>query len=74
MSKSGNVTCATINKELKKLGYQERAVQGKGYVYFTEGNAHCWMTSNSNVFKASHLTIPQWINLFQRMKKDNEQD
>ncbi len=70
MSKSNNVTCATINKELKQLGYDERAIQGKGYVYFAKGDSHTWKTSNSNVFKANHLTLQQWITLFKELKHE----
>ena len=33
------LTCATVNKELKKLGYSERLVKGDGHMYFIEGNA-----------------------------------
>jgi hypothetical protein len=53
------VTCATVNKELKRLGYDAKLYQGKGYLYFV-GEL---LKDNTMVCvdKAAHLSVDQWM-------------
>lgn len=40
------ITAATINRELKARGIAERVKQGRGYVYFVDGDASSWHSSS----------------------------
>lgn len=55
------VTAATVNAELKRLGFEERLTQGRGYCYFREGRASGWYTSSVPVCYVRDLTLGRWI-------------
>jgi hypothetical protein len=55
------VTIATVNKALKAAGYPERLRRGKGYFYFTEGDAMGWYTSSVYVYRLDTYTAEQWV-------------
>lgn len=63
---SRKVTVATVNAALKARGVAERLCKGNGYFYFVEGNASDWYTSSVSVFRASELTLEQWIKEYER--------
>lgn len=63
-----NLTAATVNKELKRLGYAERLVRGKDYYYFTEGDASTWSSCSVMVCYAHELTLEQWIEEYHSLK------
>jgi hypothetical protein len=64
-----NVTIATVNKELKRMGVEERLYKGEGYFYFIYGDAPDWVGGSSvPVFRASDLTLDQWIEEFNSLK------
>jgi len=52
---STKITAAHINRELKKLGIAERITQGRGYVYFYDGEASGWYSSSIPVCYVSDL-------------------
>lgn len=62
------VTAATVNAALKKAGYAERLVQGNGYMYFAEGEAHTWQQTSVMVFRASDLSLEQWLEEFHALR------
>lgn len=66
------LTCATINKELKKLGYAERLVKGSGYMYFMEGDANGWKQTAVYVTSANDLSLEQWLFEYRSLKGDDE--
>jgi len=49
------ITAAHINRELRALGLGERLVQGRGYVYFVDGDAHTWRSSSIAVCYVADL-------------------
>jgi hypothetical protein len=51
------ITAATINRELKKRGIAERIKQGRGYVYFTDGESHAWFSSSIAVCYVRDLVV-----------------
>lgn len=66
------ITAATINRELKRLGYAERIRQGYGYVYFTDGDASSWYSSSVAICKISHVQdVTWWIRQRNELAKDN---
>lgn len=52
------ITAATINAELKRRGIAERIRQGRGYVYFTDGESHTWYSSSIAVCYVANLVKP----------------
>ncbi len=62
------VTAATVNAELKRLGFEERLVRGRGYYYFCEGNAHMWPSCSIHVYQANSMTLEQWIEEYHSLK------
>ena len=66
------LTLRTVNTELEKLGIAERLVQGKGYLYFTEGNAHKWPSSSVYVCRLNHLTLADWIIAYRDLAKSGQ--
>ncbi len=62
------LTSATVNKELKRLGFQERLVRGNGYFYFFGGNAHMWNEDSVYVQSADQLTLDQWVEEYKRLR------
>jgi hypothetical protein len=45
-----------LNKALAKAGVAERVMQGRGYVYFVDGEAHTWHSSSIPVCYMRDLT------------------
>jgi hypothetical protein len=65
------VTVATVNKELKRRGIEERLCNGNGYFYFYNGTAHTWNScSVYGVCYANELTVDQWIEEYYSLKGD----
>jgi len=54
-------TAARVNKVLRRMGVEERIVQGQGYVYFTEGEAHTWYSSSIPINRINHMTVRQLV-------------
>lgn len=49
------ITAAHINRELAKMGIEERITQGRGYVYFHSGDSSSWYSSSIPVCYVSDL-------------------
>jgi hypothetical protein len=54
-------TVATVNRELKRLGHEERLRRGKDYYYFAGGRANEWNESAVYVEHVWQLTVAQWV-------------
>lgn len=67
-------TSAAVNAALKRMGAAERLVKGRGYCYFTEGEAMDWPTSSVMVNRMSQLTVGEWIEEYKRLKAAHEAD
>lgn len=65
------VTAATVNKELKRIGAEERLVRGNGYYYFMDGTAHMWRQTAVYVCYSDQLTLEQWMEEYHRLKSEN---
>lgn len=63
------LTVATVNKELKRLGYSERLYRGDDYFYFADGNSHLWSEDSVYVAHAHELSLDQWVSEYERLKK-----
>ena len=68
-----HVTLKTINDELRRLGHDVHIEKGDGYFYFWKGEANDWLDRTVNVPKVSSLTLEQWIDEFNRLKKLNRE-
>lgn len=51
------MTARILNKALKDAGIKERLYQGKGYVYFIDGDAHKWYSSSIPICYISQMTV-----------------
>ena len=58
-----------INSELAQRGV--RVEKASGYFYFMGGEAANWLDRTVRVPKVSSLTLPQWIEEFERLRKLN---
>lgn len=67
------LTLKTINDELRRLGHDVHIEKGDGYFYVWKGEANNWLDRTVNVPKVSNLTLEQWIDEFNRLKKVNEE-
>jgi hypothetical protein len=72
-STSARVTLKTIHDELQRLGHDVRLEKGDGYFYFWSGEANDWLDKTVKVPTLSTLTLKQWIEEFERLKKLNHQ-
>jgi hypothetical protein len=55
------LTASKVNAELKKRGIAERLRQGRGYCYFTDGDASGWYTSTVPVCYVADLSMKRWL-------------
>ena len=60
-------TSKSVNAALKAVGAEERITRGKGYIYFTGGNASAWRYSSVPVPMIKSLTVSQWIDIYHQM-------
>lgn len=66
------LTTATVNKELKRLGFEERLYRGNGYYYFAEGGTPYWESSSVFVPAVTDLTLQEWVDEVVDRKKEEE--
>jgi hypothetical protein len=66
------VTLKAINAELAKRGHQAMLEKGDGYFYFWSGDAANWLDRTVRVPTLSSLTLEQWLQAFQDLKKNAE--
>jgi hypothetical protein len=67
------LTLKVINDELRRLGQDVHLDKGDGYFYFWKGDANDWLDRTVHVPKVSSLTLEQWIEEFNRLKKLNSE-
>lgn len=61
-------TAREVNKVFAAFGIVERLRQGRGYCYFTEGDAIEWYSSSVPVCYVSDLTIGRWISELEALR------
>ncbi len=66
------VTLKSINDRLAELGHKASLEKGDGYFYFSGSEATDWLDRTVKVPTLASLTIDQWVDEFQRLKKLNE--
>jgi len=49
-----------VNKFLKSKNVKEKLAKGRGYYYFTGGDASSWYQSGVYVYSIGELTYEQW--------------
>lgn len=64
------LTLNAINKELKRRGIKEVLVKGRGYFYFTEGDAVDWYDSSIPVNSISQMSINDILFHYDQLKSD----
>jgi len=67
------VTLKAINKEIAQRGITARLSKGDGYFYFRGGEAAEWLDKTVRAPTLSSLTLAQWLDEFQRLKKLNQE-
>ena len=67
------LTLKNIDDELRRLGHDVHVEKGDGYFYFWKGEANDWLDRTVNVAKVGSLTLEQWIDEFNRLKKVNDE-
>lgn len=55
---------AEVNKAIKALGRSEKLTRGNGYYYFRDGTAAGWYSSSEYVYRASDLSVAEWMELY----------
>jgi hypothetical protein len=72
-SAGARITLKAINDELRRLRHDARLDKGDGYFYFWAGEANEWLDKTVNVPSLSSLTMEQWVQEFERLKKLNHE-
>jgi hypothetical protein len=67
------VNLKKINDELHRLGHDVRLERGDGYFYFSSGEANDWFDRTVKVPTLGRLTLEQWVEEFNKLKKLNEE-
>jgi hypothetical protein len=67
------LTLKAINAELARRGHRVLLARGDGYFYFRYGEASDWLDRTIRVSKLSDLTVEQWVQEFERLKKRNQE-
>jgi hypothetical protein len=52
---------AEVNKALKALGKAEKLTRGEGYYYWRDGEAASWRATAVYVYRASDLSVREWL-------------
>lgn len=65
-----------ITKAIKaKFGYDVELIRGRGYYYFADASdksvVDYWSTTAVYVNSLNQLTLPQWLEEFESLMKDN---
>ena len=68
-----HLTLARINAELARRGHNLLLGNGGGYFYFHTGEAADWIDRTVQVPKVNSLTLDEWIQEYERLKRLNEQ-
>lgn len=67
------VTGKAINDEAKRLGHDAQIAKGDGYFYFTSGETADWLDRTVEVPTLGGLTLEQWIEDFEKLKRINRE-
>jgi hypothetical protein len=65
------ISLQAINDELRRLGHDVRLEKADGYFYFWSGEANDWVDRTVNVPTLGRLTLEQWVEEFNKLKKLN---
>lgn len=65
------LTLKATNAELAKRGHTARLEKAGPYFYFFGGEAADWLDRTVQVSKVSTLTLEQWVEEFDKVKKRN---
>ena len=70
---AARVTLKAINDELLRRGHDARLERASGYFYFFGGEATDWLDRTVPGTTVNALTLDQWIDEFERLKKVNRE-
>ncbi len=65
------LTVKAINAEMERRGHHARLERAGPYFYFFGGEAADWLDRTVQVGKVSSLTLEQWMDEFEKLKKRN---
>lgn len=68
-----SLTLKIVNEELAKRGYRARLGRGSGYYYFWGGEAADWLDQTVRAATINTLTLKEWLDNFERLRKLHEQ-
>ena len=68
---TARITLKAINDELVRRGHKARLERASGYFYFFGGEATEWIDRTVWVATVNALTLEQWVDEFNRLKKVN---
>ena len=60
-----------VNKYLKNRGVKETLRKGRGYYYFSGGNASSWYTSSVSVYRVREISLEGWYQEWKWLHDDN---
>jgi hypothetical protein len=66
------VTLKSVNDRLAELGHKARLQKGDGYYDLSGGEASDWLDRTVKVPTLASLTLDQWMDEFNRLKKLND--
>ena len=66
------MTLKAINQELSRCGHEAQVEKGDGYFYFIGEDVSSWLDRTVKVTTVGSLTLEQWVEEFNRLKKVNE--
>lgn len=69
MTTKTSVTVAAVNRALRSAGYGEKLRRGRGYYFFSGGQAETWKTSGVYVYRVDQLTVEQWLDARSRLAR-----
>jgi hypothetical protein len=62
-----------VNDELEQRGHTAKLAKASGYFYFEGGEADDWLDKTVGVRTINSMTLKQWMEEFDRLKKLNAQ-
>lgn len=63
----------TVNEELARRGHTAKLAKASGYFYFEGGDAADWLDRTVGVRTINSLSLKEWAEEFERLKKLNAQ-
>lgn len=70
MTTKTKVNAWAVNRKLRELGFEEKITQGRGYVYFRDGDAERWYSSSVPICYISECSVTRWVEEHALLRND----